>query len=490
MSASVGLCAECGSATAGAVCGVCGGDPRFNGRYRPLEVLGRGSAGVTYRAIDEATGSEVALKELPLSTAGSLKVLELADREATVLRQLSHPKIPKYLDHFISGKWKHSAHVLVQELIEGHDLSKELESRRFSEDEVLDVVDELLEILEYLHGLSPPVIHRDLKPRNVITRPDGSHALVDFGSVRDVVKEPELGGSTIAGTFGFMAPEQLVGDASPASDVYAVGALAVNLLTRKQPATLGGSLRESWGEHARAGPAARAALDRFLEPDPTKRPPTAKEARRMLRTLRRNPPSALSKTAVGSEGGALAVAGEVAEKSGFDFIRGGPGSYRASRICEARLEPDMVGEIVGLIEDSFGRQGHPYSLGNTLRWRLQDNRLVELTIDDVAEGARIRLSESFAPLSGGLFGGIVGGGAGGLGGGFAWLAATLGGPIAVAAWLGGTTVGCVALARHLYSRTVRFRIARNREILDRVSEGLRELGAKKGRPRITERSGV
>src|SRR6185295_6373321 len=92
------------------------------------------------------------------------------------------------------------------------------------------------EVLDYLHGRVPPVIHRDIKPSNVIRRPDGSFALVDFGSVRDSLK-PE-GGSTVVGTFGYMAPEQFQGRALPASDVYGVGATLIALVSGLEPEDL------------------------------------------------------------------------------------------------------------------------------------------------------------------------------------------------------------------------------------------------------------
>ncbi len=87
--------------------------------------------------------------------------------------------------------------------------------------------------LSYLHSRAPAIIHRDIKPGNVILRRDGSFAFVDFGSVRDQLK-PE-GGSTVVGTFGYMAPEQFQGRALPASDVYAVGATALSLVTGREP---------------------------------------------------------------------------------------------------------------------------------------------------------------------------------------------------------------------------------------------------------------
>ncbi|MBI3179715.1 MAG: serine/threonine protein kinase [Deltaproteobacteria bacterium] len=439
-------------------------------------MIGHGANGSTYRCRDEVTGELVAVKELPLGPAATLKALELAEREATVLRQLHHAKIPKYLDHFTAGQGKHSAHVLVQELIEGHDLSKELEARRFNEEEVLRLTEEILEVLEYLHTLSPPVIHRDIKPRNVIRRPDGTHALVDFGSVRDAIKNPDLGGSTIAGTFGFMAPEQLVGDAHPSSDLYGLGALAVSLLTRKAPATFGTDLRSAWVLHAQPSPVTRAFIDRLIDPDPGRRPRSAVEAKALLSALRRNPPPLDEPTrALATSASSRSIQVAPVESGALDLLRGGPGSHRTARVLGLQMQQLELGQVVGVIEEAFGRTGLPQVVGTSLRWRSADTRLIEVAVEPHAEGTRVRINENFSQLAGALYGGLVGGGAGGLGGGFAWLAHMLAGPAGVAGWMAVTVIGTVSLARYSYGRTVEKRTQQQVEALDRIEAGLRAI---------------
>jgi len=123
------------------------------------------------------------------------------------------------------------------------------------------------------------LVHRDIKPSNVIRRTDGSLSLVDFGSVRDVLKDPDLGGSTVAGTFGYMAPEQFAGDASPRTDLYGLGALAVALLTRREPHTLlDHRNRMDWEVHAKPHPALALVLHHLLAPDPEARTASARAA--------------------------------------------------------------------------------------------------------------------------------------------------------------------------------------------------------------------
>ena len=155
----------------------------------------------------------------------------------------------------------------------GASLKVEQEQRRYTESEVLALMSELLDVLAYLHRLSPPVIHRDIKPANIMRRPDGSLALIDFGSVRDVIRDAQTGGSTVAGTFGFMAPEQFAGEATPATDIYGLGATAIALLSRQDPATLHQrSGQFEWQQAVSLSPAARDLLAEMVSLDPAQRP--------------------------------------------------------------------------------------------------------------------------------------------------------------------------------------------------------------------------
>lgn len=249
-------------------CPICSRSPLLEGRYVLWEVIGRGGAGMTYRAERLADRRAVAIKEYPLRLIDDAKALELCEREAAVLRQLDHPSVPKCFDAFHAGTGKAAAYYLVLSLIEGRSLAEEMAEQRYDERAVLHIVAEIAGVLSYLHSLSPPIIHRDLKPSNVMRRPDGSLVLIDFGSVRDAVKDPAVGGSTVAGTFGYMAPEQFSGIALPATDLYALGALTVALLTRASPdAFFDSRHRLNWKPYVTARPATLALLERLLEPN-------------------------------------------------------------------------------------------------------------------------------------------------------------------------------------------------------------------------------
>lgn len=266
-------CAKCGESTVGRPCRRCGADPLLDGRYRLLTPLGRGTSGTTWRARSERTGELVAIKEMVLGRADDGKTRELWRREVRVLEQLDHPQIPRFVESFEVGRGRGRRLCLVQELVRGRTLDDEMQRRRYTEDEVVEIARGLLPVLEYLHGLQPPVVHRDVKPENVLRREGGGLVLLDFGSVRDSLPDARLGGSTVAGTFGYMAPEQFRGEGGPAVDAYALGGLMVTLLTRKAPHTLldpAGGL--AWRPHCRVSPATAGVIDALLDREPSRRP--------------------------------------------------------------------------------------------------------------------------------------------------------------------------------------------------------------------------
>jgi len=229
------ICSRCHARTPRAPrCGSCGQEPILNGRYCLLEVKGSGSFGTTYRAERTDDAQVLAVKEIVVRRVESLKVLELFEREAKVLEQLSHPGIPRYFEDFVEESGRDISLFLVQEFIEGSSLGAKMGVPMRTEF-VFETCARVLDILVYLQGFSPPVVHRDIKPHNVMIRPDGSVALIDFGSVRAAL---DMGGSTVAGTFGYMAPEQFQGRALPQTDVYGVGAMAVALLSGQDPQQL------------------------------------------------------------------------------------------------------------------------------------------------------------------------------------------------------------------------------------------------------------
>ncbi len=287
------LCAHCGSSDVGdGPCSSCGAPIELDSRYRLLRILGQGPHALTYEAERTEDGLRVVAKELPLRGLDDWSRLERFRREAAILRQLDHPDIPKLIEELETGQGKRKAIWLVQEMVNGQSLEQELESHRYDETEVTDVIESLAPVLAYLHERRPPVVHRDIKPGNVIRRTeDRGLSLVDFGAVRDTLIDPALGGATVSGTFGYMAPEQLRGDAGPASDVYGLGATALRLLTRQDPSQhvgFDGRLRPDGlqGLTTRT----RALLEKMMAADPKDR---IADGAALLAFVRSPPPAAV-----------------------------------------------------------------------------------------------------------------------------------------------------------------------------------------------------
>lgn len=209
------------------------------GRYRIDHILGQGGIGITYAAEDLYTGDRVAIKALSFRRMNEWKVLELFNREAKVLAQLAHPAIPRYLDYFQVDSDRDRNFYIVQQLVEGKSLAQAIaDGWHGSEEDIKQIAEQVLDILSYLHELKPPVIHRDIKPQNIILQPDRKIALVDFGAVQDSFRNTQVGGSTVVGTYGYMPPEQFRGKAVPATDLYALGATILFLLTGRSPTDL------------------------------------------------------------------------------------------------------------------------------------------------------------------------------------------------------------------------------------------------------------
>jgi serine/threonine protein kinase len=248
-------------------------------RYQIMEPLGSGSQGHTYRAVDRETEAEVAIKVMSLRKTADWKAFELFEREAKVLANLRHPGIPRYRDHFANEET--GDYFLVMDLVEGRSLSEDLRAHgRLDEARLRALLLGILDILEYLHTRTPPVIHRDIKPANVIVDTAGGVHLVDFGGVRVVAHLD--GGSTIIGTFGYMAPEQLHGDAGPGVDLYALGATIVALAAGRPADELPHEGLAIDLEQLALPPSLRPVLAKLLEPDPRRRARSVAEVRALL----------------------------------------------------------------------------------------------------------------------------------------------------------------------------------------------------------------
>lgn len=184
---------------------------------------------------------KVTVKLLAFSPQLQWNQFKLFEREAQVLQSLNHPRIPRYQNYFEVAPEKGDSiawFALVEDYIPGVSLQDILDKKeRLSEQKIQYIANEILSILIYLHGLNPPVLHRDIKPSNLILGEDGQIYLIDFGSVK-VENSVSNITVTVVGTSGYTPLEQFLGKAVPASDLYALGATLIHLVTGISPSDL------------------------------------------------------------------------------------------------------------------------------------------------------------------------------------------------------------------------------------------------------------
>ncbi len=206
------------------------------GRYVIEGILGIGGMGAVYSARDRrfrAHPRRCAVKEMfnaLVDPTARRQAVENFEREANILASLNHPAIPKIFDYFNEN----DRHYVVLEYVEGQDLAKYIaqRARPITPLQAVDWGIQLCDVLEYLHNQTPPIVFRDLKPSNIMLRPDGRLVLVDFGIAKHF-QEAER--ATMVGTEGYASPEQYEGMATPKVDIYALGATLHHLLTNTDP---------------------------------------------------------------------------------------------------------------------------------------------------------------------------------------------------------------------------------------------------------------
>ncbi|QUV83297.1 protein kinase [Chloracidobacterium sp. D] len=201
-------------------------------RYTIVKLLGKGGMGAVYQATDKKFGSTVALKQMIVTGEALVSAFE---REAILLNGLRHAALPVVFDHFAEA----GGQFLVMQFIPGKDLAELLTERGgpFPLTQVAKWADQLLDALEYLHGRTPPIIHRDIKPQNIKLTPEDSLVLLDFGLAKgdlsgDAVQQRSLVGFTPV----FASLEQMRGlSTDPRSDLYSAAATIYCLLTGRPP---------------------------------------------------------------------------------------------------------------------------------------------------------------------------------------------------------------------------------------------------------------
>ena len=258
--------------------------------YQVLRTLGKGGMGTTYLAWD-STGETtnipqlLVLKQMNADMAKIPKARELFEREASILKYLTHEGVPKYYDFFVEDGKKY----LAMELIHGQDLEKRiLLTGPVTPQQAIAWMVQTCDILNYLHSQEPPLIHRDIKPANLMVR-SGNNTIVvlDFGAVKEIGTKP----GTRIGAEGYCAPEQERGQPLTQSDLYAIGPTLIFLLTGENPLKFYRQQGRNFRFDVKGIPAItnqlRQVLECVTEPLPARRYHTAQELAQALKSVSR-----------------------------------------------------------------------------------------------------------------------------------------------------------------------------------------------------------
>ena len=207
-----------------------------DGKYKILRVVGKGGMSVVYQAVNEKANKIWAIKEVRKDGTQNFEVVKQnLVAETDMLKRFNHPNLPSIIDVINTE----DSFLIVMDYIEGNSLSKAIEtSGAQSQEDVIEWSKQLCDVLGYLHAQNPPIIYRDMKPANVMLKPDGNISLIDFGTAREF-KSSSVEDTTCLGTQGYAAPEQYGGhgQTDARTDIYCLGATMYHLITGHNPST-------------------------------------------------------------------------------------------------------------------------------------------------------------------------------------------------------------------------------------------------------------
>lgn len=206
----------------------------LDGKYKILNKVGQGGMSVVYLAMNEKANKQWAVKEVRKDGVLDFEsVKQGLVAETDILKKLSHPNLPSIIDVIDTDE----SFIIIMDYIQGNSLNKALEEFGAQPQEnVIEWAKQLCDVLGYLHSRTPSIIYRDMKPANVMLKPDGNVTLIDFGTAREY-KEKNLADTTCLGTVGYAAPEQFggMGQTDARTDIYCLGATLYHLVTGMNP---------------------------------------------------------------------------------------------------------------------------------------------------------------------------------------------------------------------------------------------------------------
>ena len=205
-----------------------------DGKYKILNKVGQGGMSVVYLAMNEKANKQWAVKEVRKDGVLDFEsVKQGLVAETDILKKLNHPNLPSIIDVIDTE----DSFIIIMDYIQGNSLNRALEEFGAQPQEmVIAWAKQLCDVLGYLHSRTPAIIYRDMKPANVMLKPDGNITLIDFGTAREY-KEKNLADTTCLGTVGYAAPEQFggMGQTDARTDIYCLGATLYHLVTGMNP---------------------------------------------------------------------------------------------------------------------------------------------------------------------------------------------------------------------------------------------------------------
>ncbi len=257
------------------------------GRFLIIGKISEGGMGKIYLAQDKKMKCMVVIKQMIPFAENEDDINYLAKRfkeEARLLFRLKHASIPRVVDYFIEN----NNFYMIMEFIEGQNLLQYVAHKpdgRLSVDEAVDLMEKVCDILKFLHKQKPPIIHRDIKPGNIMINKEGEIILVDFGLARSLDKDKSS--TAMVGTYGFSSPEHYTGKFLLSSDLYCLGATFHYLLSGESPRE---RLPFDFPSLARyrddVHPDLQKLFDNMLNSDPKKRYSKVEEALRDIQTIK------------------------------------------------------------------------------------------------------------------------------------------------------------------------------------------------------------
>lgn len=253
----------------------------IGGKYEILKKIGQGGMSVVYVAMDTRLNKQWAIKEIKTGKHQNTEtLLKSLQTEANILKLVDHPVLPRIVDIIDND----GVIYVVMDYIEGQTLSEILKVEGAQpQEQVIEWAKELCGALDYLHSMNPPIIYRDMKPSNIMVRPDGKVKLIDFGIAKELDQE-NVADTTALGTRGYAAPEQF-GDSEgrgihrtdERTDIYSLGASLYHILTGKNPSEppyIIKPIRE-WNPHLSSG--LEKIISKCTMPNPDERFQSASE---------------------------------------------------------------------------------------------------------------------------------------------------------------------------------------------------------------------